>query len=81
MGYRLNRLIEPVFIALPKLLLTEFGIHYRLESCESCFKGVVIILACDVEVVVDSGEYVVVVAYKVVRALQTKGIQGDVLAF
>ena len=33
MGYRLNRLIELVFIALPKLLLTEFGIHYRLESC------------------------------------------------
>ena len=35
MGYRLNRLTEPVFIAVSKLLLTEFGIHYRLESCES----------------------------------------------
>ena len=33
MGYRLNRLTEPVFIAVSKLLLTEFGIHYRLESC------------------------------------------------
>ena len=35
MGYRLNRLTEPVFIAVSKLLLTEFGIHYRLESCVS----------------------------------------------
>ena len=34
-GYRLNRLDEPVFIALSKPLLTEFGIHYRLESCDS----------------------------------------------
>ena len=33
MGYRLNRITEPVFIAVSKLLLTEFGIHYRLESC------------------------------------------------
>ena len=24
---------EPVFMAVPKLMLTEFGIHYRLESC------------------------------------------------
>jgi len=31
--YRLNRLDEPVFMARPKLILTEFGIHYRLESC------------------------------------------------
>ena len=34
MGYRLNCLDEPVFIAVPKPFLTEFGIHYRLESCE-----------------------------------------------
>ena len=34
MGYRLNRLDEPVFMAVSKLLLTEFGIYYRLESCE-----------------------------------------------
>ena len=34
MGYRLNRLTEPVFIAVSKLLLTEFHIHHRLESCE-----------------------------------------------
>ena len=33
MGYRLNRLDEPVFIAVSKHLLTEFGIHLRLESC------------------------------------------------
>ena len=32
MGYHLNRLDEPVFIAVSKPLLTEFGIHYRLES-------------------------------------------------
>jgi len=25
--YRLNRLDEPVFMAGPKLMLTEFGIH------------------------------------------------------
>ena len=24
---------EPVFIAVPKPLMTEFGIHHRLESC------------------------------------------------
>ena len=33
MGYRLNCLDETVFMAVPKPLLTEFGIHYRLESC------------------------------------------------
>ena len=33
MGYRLNRLNEPVFMAVQKPLLTEFGIHYRLDSC------------------------------------------------
>ena len=33
MGYRLNRLDEPVFMAVPKPMLTEFGIHYELESC------------------------------------------------
>ena len=32
-GYRLNRLDEPVFMAVPKPMLTEFGIHHRLESC------------------------------------------------
>ena len=35
MGYRLNRVDEPVFMADPKPLRTEFGIHLRLESCES----------------------------------------------
>ena len=38
MGYRLNRLDEPVFMAVPKPMLTEFGIHYRLESCVSLYK-------------------------------------------
>ena len=33
MGYRLNRLDEPVFMAVSKPLLTEFGIRHRLESC------------------------------------------------
>ena len=32
-GYRLNRPDEPVFIAVSNPLLTEFGIHLRLESC------------------------------------------------
>ena len=35
MGYRLNRLDEPVFMAGPKPLRTEFGIHLRLESCDN----------------------------------------------
>ena len=33
MGYCFNCLDEPVFIAVSRPLLTEFGIHYRLESC------------------------------------------------
>ena len=33
MGHCLNRLDEPVFIAVSKPMLTEFGIHYRLERC------------------------------------------------
>ena len=37
MGYRLNRLDEPVFMAVPKPMLTEFRIHYRLESCGPFF--------------------------------------------
>ena len=32
-GYHLNLLDKPVFMAGPKHLLTEFGIHQRLESC------------------------------------------------
>ena len=32
-GYRLNRLDEPIFIEVSIPLLTEFGIHFRLESC------------------------------------------------
>ena len=41
MGYHLNRLDEPVFIAVSKPLLTEFGIHHKLESCVSAsFKKV-----------------------------------------
>ena len=33
MGYYLNRLDEPVFMAGPKPMLTEFAINHRLESC------------------------------------------------
>ena len=33
MRYRLICLREPVLIAVSKPLLTEFGIHHRLESC------------------------------------------------
>ena len=35
MEYHFNRLDEPVFMAGPKpmLLLTEFAINHRLESC------------------------------------------------
>ena len=32
-GYRLNHLDEPVFMAGPKPMLAEIGIHHRLESC------------------------------------------------
>ena len=35
MGYRLNRLDEPIFMAVPKPMLTESGIHYILESCDN----------------------------------------------
>ena len=31
--HHLNRLDEPVFMVPPKPMQTEFGIHYRLESC------------------------------------------------
>ena len=33
MGYHLNRLDEPVFMVVPEPMLSEFGIHQRLESC------------------------------------------------
>ena len=32
--YRLNCLDEPGFMAVPKPMLTEFGIRHRLESCD-----------------------------------------------
>ena len=38
MGYRLNRLDEPVFLVGPKPMQTEFGIHLRLESCDPHLK-------------------------------------------
>ena len=41
MGYRLNRLDEPVFMVVPKPMLTEFGIHHRLESCVSQRKTII----------------------------------------
>ena len=37
MGYRLNCLDEPVFKAVSKPLLTEFGIHHISESCVTVF--------------------------------------------
>ena len=36
MGYHFNRLYEPVFMAGPKPMLTEFAINHRLEGCVSC---------------------------------------------
>ena len=33
MGYHLNCLDEPVFMAGPKHIQAEFGNHQRLESC------------------------------------------------
>ena len=32
MGYHLNCLDEPVFVAVPEPMLTEIGTHDRLES-------------------------------------------------
>ena len=37
MGYRLNRLDEPIFMAVSKPMQTEFGIHHRLESYVACW--------------------------------------------
>ena len=34
MGNRFNRPYELVFMAVAKPVLTEFGVHYRLESCD-----------------------------------------------
>ena len=53
MGYCLNRLTEPVFIAVSKLLLTEFGIHYRLESCEAFLIECMLVQTQKVNVLVD----------------------------
>ena len=33
-GHRLICLYEPVLMGVPKPMLTEVGIHYRLESCD-----------------------------------------------
>ena len=41
-GYRLNRLDGPIFMAVSKRLLTEFGIHHRLESCERLWHNLMI---------------------------------------
>ena len=42
MEYRLNRLDDSVFMAVSKPLLTEFDIHYRLESCVLFFTNAII---------------------------------------
>ena len=47
MGYRLNRPDEPVLIAASKTLLTEFGIHHRLESCAHLELKFVLKLLCN----------------------------------
>ena len=44
MGYRLNRLDEPVFMAVAKPMLTEFAIHYRLENCVVSWIGFALVL-------------------------------------
>ena len=36
--YRSKRLDEPVVMAVPKPMLTEFGIHNRLEGCDQFFR-------------------------------------------
>ena len=41
MGCCLNRLDELVFSVMSKPLLTEFGIHPRLESCEELTENTV----------------------------------------
>ena len=45
MGYRLNRLDEPVFMTEPKSTRTEFDIHLRLESCVPLFKSMELVLS------------------------------------
>ena len=35
MGYHFNHHDEPIYMAVPKPMLTKFGIHYRLESCDN----------------------------------------------
>ena len=39
----LNLLDKPVSMAVPKPMLTEFGIHYTLESCEMITKAVALL--------------------------------------
>ena len=39
MGYHLNRLDEPGFMEGPKPMRTEFGIHFRLETCVLSIAG------------------------------------------
>ena len=47
MGHRLNRLDEPVFMAVSRPLLTAFGIHHRLESCDLLLERYYYVLECD----------------------------------
>ena len=42
MGYCLNRLYGPVFMAVS--LLTEFGVHYRLDSSAVVWRKVLLVL-------------------------------------
>ena len=43
MGYGLDRLDELVLMAAPKPMLTEFGIHHKLESCDANFMANVVV--------------------------------------
>ena len=43
MGNRLNRPDEHIIMAGPKPMLTEFGMHHRLESCEANFMANVVV--------------------------------------
>ena len=62
MGYRLNHLDEPVFITVSKPLLTEFGIHHRLESCaSSIWHSAALKLYCNPKI---KGIIIILIAYR-----------------
>ena len=53
---------EPVFIAVSKSLLTEFGIHHRLESCvSSTWHSAALKLYCNPKI---KGIIIILIAYR-----------------